>query len=354
MLRKNRKSGGFKPTAFTIFAKQTIIGLFVFALISSPYIFALSTKFDSFSIGTSGTYNFSLISPHRNHDQLTKNELINPQTKFTDFWAYEEPAQFVKKWNPFATHSDRTHYSKFLWSNVIRFCYFDYARHLIIFLTISILLFFYFKIKLRREEWVFIGLMVFTAAVFTSGYFLVLVRERYFWLDNFIGLIVLFFINKKFINIFIINKNELLIRSKISANVFLKIIPFIFGALLMYDSIEMIYLQTSKQSFYKNLHKNIPELQVLKGKRVATNDTWGAYHHTDASVYLMYELRYQFWGQIRTQRLRREGLKEVKENDIDYFILWESPDLEQSIFKNEQVIFQDTFPRMAVYQIDGT
>jgi len=113
----------------------------------------------------------------------------------------------------------------------------------------------------------------------------------------------------------------------------------------------MIQTQISKQSFYENLHQHLPELEALKGKRIATNDTWGAYHHTDAAVYLMYELRYQFWGQIRTQRLRREGLKEAKENDIDYFILWESPDLEQSLFKNERLIFSDTFPRIAVYEI---
>ena len=121
--------------------------------------------------------------------------------------------------------------------------------------------------------------------------------------------------------------------------------------LLIYDSIEMIQMQTSKQSFYKNLHKNLPELQALKGKRIATNDTWGAYHHTDAAVYLMYQLRYQFWGQIRTQRLRREGLKEAHDNDIDYFILWESPDLEESIFKNEDLIFRDTLTRMFVYKL---
>ncbi len=374
---KNHKSGGFKPTAFVIFAKQTIIGLFVFALISSPYIFALSSKFDGFSIGTSGTYNFALISPHRNHNQLTKNELIDPKTTFTDLWAYEEPAQFVKKWNPLASHSDRMHYVKFLWSNIIRFCYFDYARHLIIFLIISGLLFFYRKIKLTQDEWLFIGLMVFTAFVFTSGYFLILVRERYFWLDNFIGLIVLFFIGKILFRANVVlppapsRGGDFSLREKLLTSVsppsegaggrtalttkfnkkIFTLIIILASALLIYDSIEMIQTQTFKQSFYKNLHQNLPKLQVLQGKRVATNDTWGAYHHTDAAVYLMYKLRYQFWGQIRTKRLQRAGLQEAYDNDIDYFILWENPDLEESIFKSEDLIFRDTFPQMTVYKV---
>ncbi len=378
--------------------KNVLIGIVVFLMVCLPWVLALTSKFGEPSIGMSGTYNFALISPHRQHDQLTKNELINPQTKFTDFWAYEEPAQFVKKWNPLASHSDRLHYAKFLWSNIIRFCYFDYARHLIICLIISILLLFYWKIKLRRDEWLFIGLMVFTAFVFTSGYFLVLVRERYFWFDNFIGLIVLFFIGKIFYRANAVHPptpskggdergnpskggdNRVESPQKECTNTrsfsqsekspplegaggwtalpkkfhkkILTLIIVLASALLIYDSIEMIQLQSSKQSFYKNLHQHLPELQALRGKRVATNDTWGAYHHTDAAVYLMYELRYQFWGQIRTQRLRREGLKEAKENEIDYFILWESNDLKNKLSEDNTIIFESHSPDMIIFQLN--
>jgi len=208
--------------------------------------------------------------------------------------------------------------------------------------------------------------MVFTAFIFTSGYFLVLVRERYFWVDNFIGLIVLFFIGKILFRANAVrppasskggdtdarsfsrsekspplegDRGGTVFAQKFNKKIFTLIIVFA-SALLIYDSIEMIQLQTSKQSSYKNLHQHLPELQTLRGKRIATNDTWGAYHHTDAAVYLMYELRYQFWGQIRTQRLRREGLKEAYDNDIDYFILWESDDLKAKLSENNTIIFQ--------------
>ena len=396
-IERNLKIPVISPS---LLIKNLLVGCFIFALICTPYILALSTKLGQFSIGTSGTYNFALISPNRNHNQLTKNELINPKTKFTDFWAYEEPALFVEPWSPFASVSDAYYYLQFLASNVVRFCYFDYARHLIFFLIISILLLFYYKIKLMNDEWLFIGLMVFTAFVFTGGYFLVLVRERYFWLDNFIGLIVLFFIAEIFLRTNAVlppppsKGGDFSLREKLftsdssstedftptspplegvshsspplegaggwitfARRFIKKIFPLIIAlatTLLMYDSIEMIQMQTSKQSFFKNLNQHLPQLEALRGKRIATNDTKYSYHHTDAGVYLMYELRYQFWGQIRTGRLRQEGLKEAYENEIDYFILWETPNIEQSVFENERLIFQDTLFQITIYKIDGT
>jgi|GEM_PF-2283717 len=456
-IERNLKIPVISPS---LLIKNLLVGCFIFALICTPYILALSTKLGQFSIGTSGTYNFALISPNRNHNQLTKNELINPKTKFTDFWAYEEPALFVEPWSPFASVSDAYYYLQFLASNVVRFCYFDYARHLIFFLIISILLLFYYKIKLMNDEWLFIGLMVFTAFVFTGGYFLVLVRERYFWLDNFIGLIVLFFIAEIFLRTNAVlppppsKGGDFSLREKLftsdssstedftptspplegvshssppleefphsspplegvshssppleefphscpplegvshsspplegvshsspplegvshsspplegaggwitfARRFIKKIFPLIIAlatTLLIYDSIEMIQMQTSKQSFFKNLNQHLPQLEALRGKRIATNDTKYSYHHTDAGVYLMYELRYQFWGQIRTGRLRQEGLKEAYENEIDYFILWETPNIEQGVFENERLIFQDTLFQITIYKIDGT
>jgi len=319
--------------------KNMVVGTVVFALVCLPWVFMLSSKFGEPTIGMSGKYNFALISPHRQHAQLTKNELINPNTDFTEYWAYEEPALFVESWNPMTSVSDLRYYARFLMSNVVRFCYFDYARYVVLLLVLGGTGLWYARARIDWKERFFVGLTVWTALVLTSGYFLVLVRERYFWLDYFLGLILVFFFA------------ALLVRSKQFAKRSVLIISVIFTGLLMWKSLEMIQGKTSKQAFFRQLHQHIPKLKALENKRVAANDTWGEYHHTDATVYLMYALRYDFWGQIRTQRLQREGFREATEKEMDYFILWDAEGLEQSVFQDMPLIFRDSSLRMSVYEM---
>jgi len=336
------KEGHFKNNRHlrsSVILKNVLIGTVVFVLICLPYVLALTSKFGEPTIGMSGKYNFALISPHRQHAQLTKDELINPDTKFTDYWAYEEPALFVESWSPFESLVDLQYYVRFLISNVVRFCYFDYARYMVLLLTIILSGLWYFKARIDWQAGLFIGLTVFTALAFTSGYFLVLVRERYFWLDYFMGLILLFFLSTTFINLNKFNTRKMLL------------ISVIVISLLVWKSIEMIQEKTATQAFFKQLHHDIPQLNELKNKRIATNDTWGVYHHTDAAVYLMYALRYEFWGQIDSHRLWREGLQEATEKEMDYFILWDAEGLEKRTFKDVPLVFRDSSLRMSVYRL---
>jgi len=336
------KEGHFKNNRHlrsSVILKNVLIGTVVFVLICLPYVLALTSKFGEPTIGMSGKYNFALISPHRQHAQLTKDELINPDTKFTDYWAYEEPALFVESWSPFESLVDLQYYVRFLISNVVRFCYFDYARYMVLLLTIILSGLWYFKARIDWQAGLFIGLTVFTALAFTSGYFLVLVRERYFWLDYFMGLILLFFLSTTFINLNKFNTRKMLL------------ISVIVISLLVWKSIEMIQEKTATQAFFKQLHHDIPQLNELKNKRIATNDTWGVYHHTDAAVYLMYALRYEFWGQIDSHRLWREGLQEATEKEMDYFILWDAEGLEKRTFKDVPLVFRDPSLRMSVYRL---
>lgn len=323
----------------SVILKNVLIGTVVFTLICLPCVLALSSKFDEPTIGMSGKYNFALISPHRQHDQLTKNELINPNTRFTDYWAYEEPALFVQSWSPFASLADVQYYVRFLVSNVVRFCYFDYARYVVLLLVFGLAGLWYIKARIDWKAGLFIGLTIFTALAFTSGYFLVLVRERYFWLDYFLGLILLFFLSAIFINLNKFNTRKMLL------------VGILIASLLVWKSIEIIQEKTTVQAFFKQLHRDIPQLNELKNKRIATNDTWGVYHHTDAAVYLMYALRYEFWGQIRSRRLWREDLREATEKEIDYFILWDAEGLEKRIFKDIPLVFRDSSLRMSVYRL---
>ena len=336
------KEGHFKNNRHlrsSVILKNVLIGTVVFVLICLPYVLALTSKFGEPTIGMSGKYNFALISPHRQHAQLTKDELINPDTKFTDYWAYEEPALFVESWSPFESLVDLQYYVRFLISNVVRFCYFDYARYVVLLLIIILSGLWYFKARIDWQAGLFIGLTVFTALAFTSGYFLVLVRERYFWLDYFLGLILLFFLSTTFINLNKFNTRKMLL------------ISVIVISLLVWKSIEMIQEKTATQAFFKQLHHDIPQLNELKNKRIATNDTWGVYHHTDAAVYLMYALRYEFWGQIDSHRLWREGLQEATEKEMDYFILWDAEGLEKRTFKDVPLVFRDSSLRMSVYRL---
>ncbi len=329
---------GFRQHKPKIILGNLLGGCLIFVAIAALWAVPLSQKFGEPSIGMAGKYNLALISPQREHQQLAKDELIDPQTEFTAYWVYEEPGLFVHDWSPFGSTADVQYYVEFLMSNVVRFCYIDYARHLVLLLLIVVAWLLFRRKPIPKADLQFIILTVLTVLVFTGGYFLVLVRERYFWLDYFLGLFVLFLLLK-----------YLYSTAKV-VGTFVIVAAFI----LMSDSCISIYHKTQLQATFQQLHAHIDTLKpILEEKRVATNDIWGVYHHTDMGVYLMYYTRYQFWGQIRNQRLRKEGLQEVEAKKIDYFIVWDSPDLEQSVFQSSPVIFQDTSLRMTIYELNS-
>lgn len=329
---------GFRQYKRKIILHNLLGGWLVFVAIAALWAVPLSQKFGEPSIGMAGKYNLALISPQREHQQLAKDELIDPQTEFTEYWVYEEPGLFVHDWSPFGSKADVQYYVEFLMSNVVRFCYIDYARHLVLLLLILTLCLFFRRKPIPKTDLQFIILTVLTVLVFTGGYFLVLVRERYFWLDYFLGLFAFFLLLK-----YVLSATKV-------AGTFVVVAAFI----LMSDSCISIYHKIQIQPTYRQLHAHIDTLKpTLEEKRVATNDIWGVYHHTDMSVYLMYYTRCQFWGQIRNQRLRKEGLQEAQANKIDYFIVWDSPDLEQSVFREVPVIFRDTSLRMTIYALNS-
>ncbi len=348
-----------KPITGTTFSKKSVIknmlsGFLIFLTICSIWAIPLSYKFDEASIGMAGKYNLALISPQREHRQLAKDELIDPQTEFTSYWAYEEPALFVHNWSPFESQEDLKYYINFLWSNVIRFCYIDYARHLVIFILISSLFIGVKHLLIPSQDVYFLILSTLSALIFTGGYFLVLVRERYFWLDYFLGLFVLFLL-LKYIAQYCQNSPETDIKKekglKTSQLLYYLLITGT-TILLCCNSIKNIYTKWQIQPIYQKLHSHVDTLKpILSDTKVAANDTWGVYHHTDASVYMMYHLRFRFWGQIKDERLGKEGLKEVQEKNIEYFILWDNPKLEQNLFKKSDLILEDERIRFSVYKI---
>jgi len=119
------------------------------------------------------------------------------------------------------------------------------------------------------------------------------------------------------------------------------------------NHVDRLREMTKDRSFFAHLSEVSEVLRPsnLKGKSVAANHVKGNMISVDADIYLMYEHRFDYWGQLSNKKIENEGLAELYNKKIDYFFCWDSPDFESELFKKHQLIFRDDTINLSVYKL---
>ncbi len=330
----------FKKKKRSQILRTFIYGLGIFTLISSAWILLMSVKFKEITIGTSGKYNLALIGTERQNRQVTKGELINPNSRYTSFWAYQEPAHFVKKWSPFSSKENWNHYTQQLKHNLRSFYYITYIRDGI--LLILLLGFGWFFIRQKKEKkipWSIPFTFLSSSFIFTLGYLIILVRPRYFWFSEVLLLLLL---------IWILNQFQTSLKP-----IFKKLIFLFTFVIISINTLTIFQPNVAQLPFFKMLHQVEKELNGFnfEQKRIAIIDIPQSAHLMEADAYLMYKKRFEFWGQPSREQLLEKGLSDLEAHGIDYFFLWENEDLKERIFKSTNPIFEHKEIGLTIYQL---
>lgn len=244
-----------------VIKKNLFLGLSVFLVISSVWVGIISEKYDVITISTSGSYNYALVGPesNSNHHVMFYQGLIAPPNEFA-VSSWEDPSYFqIKKWSPLDSTQNFIHQIRIIFNNIHDIILFSLLLLFIPILAVFLALFILFKSddKSIKHNIIFIlGTMV----LYTGGYILILVEDRYLWFVLILSFILGFY-----------SLNLLHLKKYISTNFFR-----IAAILIMVSTTFFpIYYLNGDFGVYKNFYDISSDLKShgIKGN-LASNDQW--------------------------------------------------------------------------------
>lgn len=164
-----------------------IVSFFIFIIISSFWVIALSNKYGFFTIGTSPSYNHAWMAPG-SKGQGTEYLGFLPPPNSTASSMWEDLTFYTKlmpnyNWSPLSNWPDFKFQLKLVfhnvWMTLIMFAKFSFLWPVIVLFALWHL----FKIKERKEilnNPFFLSLVV--AALYSIGYTLIVTSDRYLWI----------------------------------------------------------------------------------------------------------------------------------------------------------------------------
>lgn len=284
----------------SVIKKNLLLGLSVFLVISSVWAVIISEKYDTITIGTSGSYNYALIGPESNNHAMFYQGLITPPNEFS-VSSWEDPSYFeIKKWSPLESTQNFVHQFKIILNNIYDIILFSsyllFIPILAVFLALSILFKSYDK-SIKHNIIFILGTMI----LYAGGYILILVEERYLWVVLILSLILGFY-----------SLNVLYHKKHIKTNIFRTATILIMMSTIFFP----IYYLSSDFGVYKNIYDISLDLKShgIKGN-LASNDQW------EIMDYYGYYLDSKYYGM--TKKMSDAELKEnLISNKIDYYFIW--------------------------------
>ncbi len=311
----------FKNNRKKIF-KNFLIGLSIFLAISGIWIGIISEKYDYITIGTSGEYNHALVGPTSQGHPMHYLGFIEPPND-SSISAWEDPSYFeIQKWNFFSSWANFKHQINLISHNLINLLLIiEYFSILSIFIIMGSV---YILINKYMSKMPFDTLFYFMLSllIYSAGYMLVLVEERYLWLNYFILILMGGYILTKLLNSSLINNHMI---KKFLIAIFL--LSFLINPLLLlYDGIE--YVNSEKELF--NISNDLKE-GGIQGNIASVK---GYY----ASLYISYYLKSKYYGESTTNMNSDNLEKELINNDIDYIFVWNNLDANYPFLKKYEKV----------------
>ncbi len=300
-----------QPNRRKVIFKNYILGFCGFILISGVWIILLSSKYGHFTYSTAGQYNFNIVGPAYNNNQLFRNDSLLPPPNESAVSYWEDPS-FIKleNWNPFGSEEELNHFISLILKNSIK----------IIFLILIISPLFLFVLVLNKN--LFIDstsiIILITIIIYLAGYSMLFIDERFL---IFPVLLIVIITYKSLIDLS--NKFKFSNRGLIIA---LCICSFSI-------SIKPVYSLAKYSGEGIDLHRIIKSLKYhsIKGNlagisEIPLGEDW------KNLIYLAYNIDSKFFGELNIDKGLSKIVEELRAFDIDYIFDWS----ETEIFENDR------------------
>jgi hypothetical protein len=318
-------------------AKNLLIGLVVFFIISGVWIFAISEKYGKLTYSTSGDYNFKVIGPQKIGQPAQNPGFIQPPyTNASSAW--EDPSSGasisqLKPWSPFESKRYLNYEINNIIENIntlkaicLEYSYFS----LIILLSYFILLISPLKNMSKRTKILY---PLLTFLIFPLGYLLIVLDIRYFWILFILLAIMGFYLLQRLFQNYSLNQY---------AKTILCIILLIsFITMPISEGYEWYNGYSTYEDWYKSANQ-LKEQYHVEGNIASSGNS------TNYGVDLIFNfvMGTSYYGYAKNNINDTELINELKKYKIDYYIYWENSG------KNTRILSQN-FPEITNGTIKG-
>ncbi|EKQ51966.1 MAG: hypothetical protein B655_2039, partial [Methanobacterium sp. Maddingley MBC34] len=297
--QKNRKN----------ITKNFVLGLVVFLCISGIWVAVISEKYDKFTIGTAGTYNFAAFGPESSGHPVLSDGLMKPWDKYA-LSVWDDPSYLkVKSWSPFSSIKNFDYEIKIILYDMLEIFKVIESFSVLSILIIFLAFFLIFKSSSDSSKNK-LTLILLTIFIYSAGYCLIFVVDRYLWFVDVLLLLLGVFSVKVFSEEYSINKNVSMLL------VFLVSFSFIF-----YPVFNLYDISGNSEGTY-NLAENLKEYGVQGSNIAAGQGYW-----RDALM-LSYYLDTKYYGLTKPLSSEKEISEELHSNNIEYYILWSNESMD--------------------------
>lgn len=279
------------------------VGIMAFFIISGSWIGVMSYKYKEFTFSNAAKYNYAVMRPNSGGHAVGHVGFLKPPNREA-ISAWEDPSGQQKiSWNPLGSLENLKHQLK-----VSRYFILQIIHHLGTFTPLYFAIMvgaILFLLPLNNSIWENkLLLLLSTLLLYTSGYTLILVVQRYLWLDCILILIMGgIIVNELF------KSDFFTMQRRIFMYVFF-IISFSFHPFL--SLIEERY--EGKELF--SISQKLRNKYHLKGN-IASQAKY------KKPLYISFLLNNRFFGASRDGINCLELYDDLKTNNIDYYFVWE-------------------------------
>jgi len=312
-------------------ANSFVKGILTFFVISGIWIFSISQKYDKFTIGTSGKYNYSVIGPQSKGHPTHYRGFLPPHDE-KSISAWDDPSYFiVKGWSPFSSRENFKHQLDIIRKNIEAYL----SSYSICLISVVFALFYILKsLKKGYSKDINEFFIICAIFIYPIGYFLIIIEQRLIRILSVLTILIGGYI---LTNLF---------RTKFF-NKLVKNVTLIFFALsILYSSVAFF-----KNPRYRYRERGIYELSNvlrkynIKGKVASSKQSW------PLALYLAHYLKFKYYGETKAEAEADEDLlkNDLEKYDIDYFII---RDRENDVFmKDYEEVTKKERPGIKVYNL---
>jgi hypothetical protein len=291
--------------------KNLVLGLSVFFVISGLWAGVISEKYDRITISTSGEVNHNLVGPeytlnptkYINHPVYSDGLLKPPNNLSNSIWDDMSYLK-MKEWSSFESWESFYHQINILWLNIlytIKIIQSFFLMAVILLIAMIIFIFRSKSSKIAKERVIYLLITMF---IYTLGYCFIAVEWRYLWPIFILLIVSSFYIVDNLYKSKTINFN---IRNIL---LFILIISFIF------QPISEITMFANDENTYYDLSNTLKDKYGINGN--IASDSWGD------TLTLSYYLETKYYGQPKKYNDSMDLQKELEENNIDYYFVWDN------------------------------
>ncbi len=303
-----------------------IAGLLVFFLISGTWILVLQHKYQKWSIGSAGAYNFHLTGPDTYENPVVRGLLEPPHADAVS--VMEDPFYIrIKEWSPLETQKNLYHQvarSAHNTYRVIKLFMGLWTRYSII--PPLFLLFFVVVFAKYRQEVHARALFILLAAVFvySFGYIIIFIVERFFWFPFMLLMLLL----------------AVIFIQRVKDGKFSFVLIILCAVYFTTQPLRNLIVDAHAGYHNKLLADKMQEMGI-HGK-IASDRQY------ISSFFICFYTESQYYGQIKNYPDVRGVQNALSSHDIDYFLIWGHP-LRYPFLDRYPVIFESKADHLTVY-----